>query len=285
MYDEIEIIRKSKIQHGVSNNRIYLMKLAPKERKEVIEDLEKLAEEKGYTKIFAKVPYSANKLFESSGYTMEAFIPDFYAGKAKASFFAKYMNPKRAEISDEERETINKALDIAKSKWVSPEKFDTSKLKLKKNFNARKLELSDSIALAEIYKEVFETYPFPIHEPEYIEKTMKDNIIYFGIFDEDKLVAASSAETDPEGLNTEMTDFATLPDYRGHGFATILLDMMEKYCTEEGFIVSYTLARALSIGMNVTFAKKGYHFTGTLVHNTNISGDIESMNVWYKLLK
>jgi hypothetical protein len=36
--------------------------------------------------------------------------------------------------------------------------------------------------------------------------------------------------------------------------------------------------------MNATFAKAGYSFGGTLINNTNISGDIESMNVWYKNL-
>ena len=37
-------------------------------------------------------------------------------------------------------------------------------------------------------------------------------------------------------------------------------------------------------GMNITFAKHGYHYAGTLNNNTNICGRIESMNVWYKSL-
>ena len=47
---------------------------------------------------------------------------------------------------------------------------------------------------------------------------------------------------------------------------------------------AYTIARAISPGMNITFAKAGYKFSGTLINNTNISGGIESMNVWYKSL-
>ncbi len=35
-------------------------------------------------------------------------------------------------------------------------------------------------------------------------------------------------------------------------------------------------------GMNITFAKTGYTYAGTLINNTNISGRLESMNVWYK---
>ncbi|MDD2310679.1 MAG: hypothetical protein PHH91_13970, partial [Desulfuromonadaceae bacterium] len=41
---------------------------------------------------------------------------------------------------------------------------------------------------------------------------------------------------------------------------------------------------AYSFGMNITFARDGYSFGGTLTNNTNISGSLESMNVWYKTL-
>jgi len=37
--------------------------------------------------------------------------------------------------------------------------------------------------------------------------------------------------------------------------------------------------------MNITFRKAGYEFGGRLKNNTNISGNIEGMNVWYKSLK
>jgi hypothetical protein len=36
--------------------------------------------------------------------------------------------------------------------------------------------------------------------------------------------------------------------------------------------------------MNITFARNGYQFGGTLTSNTNIFGTLESMNVWYKSL-
>ncbi|HOM70936.1 MAG TPA: putative beta-lysine N-acetyltransferase, partial [Armatimonadota bacterium] len=47
---------------------------------------------------------------------------------------------------------------------------------------------------------------------------------------------------------------------------------------------AYTIARSLSYGMNITFAKQGYQYAGTLTNNTNICGHMESMNVWYKHL-
>ena len=138
--------------------------------------------------------------------------------------------------------------------------------------------------MGKIYKKVFATYPFPIHEPDYLVETMQTHIVYFGVETEGHLVALSSAEMDKENLNVEMTDFATLPTWRGHGVALHLLNAMENEMHLRGIKVACTIARAVSPGMNVTFARGGYEFAGTLINNTNISGGIESMNVWYKPL-
>lgn len=46
-----------------------------------------------------------------------------------------------------------------------------------------------------------------------------------------------------------------------------------------------TIARAHATGMNIVFARQGYAFAGTLPNNTQIKGDLESTNVWYKHLK
>ena len=81
-----------------------------------------------------------------------------------------------------------------------------------------------------------------------------------------------------------MTDFATLPEYRGRHLATALLRRMEQQVKQRGIQTAYTIARAVSYGMNITFAKTGYAFAGTLANNTNICGNLESMNVWYKHL-
>jgi len=79
-----------------------------------------------------------------------------------------------------------------------------------------------------------------------------------------------------------MTDFATLTACRGHGLALYLLQQMEEEMKLRGMHIFYTIARAYSHGMNITFARNGYTYAGTLTNNTNISGSLESMNVWYK---
>ncbi len=139
--------------------------------------------------------------------------------------------------------------------------------------------------MSEVYKQVFPSYPFPIHDPEYLRQTMRTHIDYFGIFKDGKLVAVASSEMDKKGANVEMTDFATLPEYRGLGLACFLLRVMEEAMAARKMRTAYTIARAVSPGMNITFARMGYLYSGTLVNNTQISGRIESMNIWYKRLR
>lgn len=270
--DTIEKIDNTILQHGKLSDRVYLMHLDDNHRDTIIGTLDTLAAKHNYSKIFAKVPFNMEEIFSAAGYTKEAYIPHYYKGKDTCVFMCKYLKKTRAKYKVRE---LSKVIKVAKSKMVG-----TSLLSAK--YELKKLTHENAEEIAVLYREVFESYPFPIFEPEYIEMTAKDNIVYFGIFESGKLVAASSAETNPHELNAEMTDFAVLPAHRGEDLASVLLDYMEAEMRKAGYITFYTIARSVSYGMNCTFAKAGYNYTGTLINNTNIGGSIESMNVWYK---
>ncbi len=275
MSDKIQKIGHSIIHHGKENNRIYLMKYSGLDRQNIIQKLDKLAQENCYYKIIAKVPKKVEKLFLDNDYRREAQIPDYYKGIGDCVFMCKYFDTKRKDIEIENKK--KKVLKRAKSK--------TGEFKIPKlpnNLIIKELETEDVSNMVSLFKEVFKTYPFPIHEEEYIKKTMKENVLYFGIYKKDKLIAISSSETDTEYLNSEMTDFAILPEYRGNNYSLVLLLAMEQEMKKRNYKVLYTLARAKSYGMNITFSKLNYKYGGTLINNTNIAGNIESLNVWYK---
>lgn len=278
MFDTLETLDHSLIQHGPSSNRIYLMKAAEQDLPGLLDKLDALAEAQRYSKIFAKAAAPLKPLFEQHGYLEEAVVPNFYNGQADGLFLGKYIDPER-EL-DPTQKQIEEIIDLAEQKAApaAVEPVDAPPQRF------RPLDKSDAGVLAALYKAVFESYPFPIHETDYIIETMASHIEYFGAFDGQSLVAAGSAEMDISGQNAEMTDFATLPDYRGKGLAQYLLNMMEAQMRKRGVLTGYTIARALSAGMNITFAKRGYRYAGTLTNNTNICGKIESMNVWYKPL-
>ncbi|MCY6371416.1 putative beta-lysine N-acetyltransferase [Clostridium ganghwense] len=275
MNNVITKIGKSIIQHDKENNRIYLMKMHEDDICYITNALEDLAREKKYTKVIAKVPFNIKSIFVEKGYSIEAVIPKFYKGKEAGTFIAKYFSKDRREKKDKEiiECVLNKAIEKSNEK---------NEYILSEEFNYRKAHKKDAEAIAKFYENIFETYPFPVYNYKYIEETIKDNIVYFTIWKDDKLVAVSSSEMDEEKLNVEMTDFGVLPQYRGKGFAVYLLEKMEEEMKSRGIKMAYSIARAVSFGMNVTFSKKEYTFAGTLVNNTNISGGIESMNVWYK---
>jgi putative beta-lysine N-acetyltransferase len=273
----IEKFEDSVIQHGSYNDRIYLIKLSPEAPSTTPCNLIGLARKNNYSKIFAKVPECHSELFFAAGFEEEARIPAFYNGKMEAVFLGFYLNAERAEEPDLEK--MNEILNISLKNQA-----EKSKCQLNGDTSLRICNEADAINIADIYKNTFQSYPFPIDDPAYIINTMKSHINYFGIESNGRLVAVSSAEMDKESSNAEMTDFATLPQWRGKGFAQCLLLQMENAMKDKGIKTAYTIARAMSAGMNITFSKAGYKFGGRLKNNTNISGNIESMNIWYKHL-
>jgi len=274
--DIIEQINKSAIQHGKDSDRIYLMKLHEDDYSTIAEKLHQVADAHNYSKIFIKIPDSARKFFAKEKYIVEAEVPFFYNGKEKGLFMAKYLNSTRLRLEEDKREEIIKNIRIAKTQQALPS------IEEPPGFEFRLMTKKDAVMLAKLYKDVFQSYPFPIQSPDYIIKTMNDNVIYFGALKNDNLVAAASSEMYINYENVEMTDFATLPAFRGNKLALYLLSMMETEMKKRGMKTLYTIARAHSVGMNITFARNGYKFAGTLINNTNISGAIESMNIWYK---
>lgn len=276
--DRIEKFGDVVIQHGLFNNRIYLMQMGEENPEEIIKFLHNMAMEHGYTKIFAKVSKKQSQAFIHDGYRIEAVIPLLYRSQEEVVFLGEYSSADRAEIKQAEQ--IEACLQLAYSR-ASPQ---PAQVYLPEGVHLRMCVSEDADEMSVLYKAVFKTYPFPIHDPDYIRDTMQRNVMYFGVDLSGRLIALASAEMSIPGSNVEMTDFATDPAWRGHGLAICLLDRMEQEMVVRKIKTAYTIARALSPSMNISFSKMGYHFGGTLINNTNIDGQIESMNVWYKYL-
>lgn len=280
MMDTTTRLGNSLVQHGPFSNRIYLMKLEPRDLPGILEHLNALCRENDYTKIFAKVPRAHAAPFMKAGYAREASVPGFFKGKEDGDFLSLFVDPERADPGDHGPE-IRRVLDLAEAK-AGPAKIELPDADGSDVFACTP---EDAEEMSVLYKQVFATYPFPIHDPAYLRETMASHVAYFGIRMEGELVALASSEMDAAAGNVEMTDFATLPQMRGRGLAQRLLAVMEVQMQRKGLFMAYTIARALSAGMNITFSRRGYRFGGTLINNTQISGRIESMNIWYKKLK
>jgi len=279
--DKIEVFHGALIHYGPLNDRIYLMKIGDAVPENIAILLKEKAQQHCYSKIFAKIPTKTCDAFLNVGFEIEAKVPKLYLGVEDAVFLGYYLTEERRnEIRIAEFENV---LSLAKRKQVSPEAVTLPQLDSR--FCLRKCREKDAQAMAELYRKVFLSYPYPIHDPSYIRKTMNSHVEYFGVEVDDRLIALSSADKDTANGNAEMTDFAILPEWRGYGLAKHLLVKMEVSIQRQSIHAAYTIARATSAAMNITFARSGYQYAGRLANNANISGGIESMNVWYKSIQ
>ena len=264
------------IQHGKQSNRVYIMKLLKEDLALAISHCNTIALEYGYTKIFAKVPAWATPVMKANGYITEAQIPGFYNNSETAFFLAKFLNSDRLlDIPNDDLAGLTNLL--IENPYANKTPDFTCE------YSAKVLTEQDVHYITALYKKVFDSYPFPIFEDEYILQTMKEGVVYFGVFaSSDVLAAVSSAEIDYKGKNAEMTDFATDSNFRGKSLANYLLQVMEKHLQAIGVPTAYTISRLKEPAITKTFMKSGYLYSGTLLNNTQIAGSIETMNVFYK---
>jgi putative beta-lysine N-acetyltransferase len=276
MYDTTLTLDGALVQHGENNSRVYMMDIKEADPISLITHMDKLALKNGYGKIFSKVPNSKSKAFLQSGFDVEALVNGLYGGKEKGLFLSKYFKSERGQESN--ALAYKQVLSLAQAKKKSPV---TS---LGKGTRVRLCTLEDIPRMSMLYKQVFSSYPFPIDDPAFIEASLKGDTLFAGIEKKGILIALASAECNFENdhLHCEMTDFATLPSHRGNSYASHLLLFLEQEAEKRGIKTAFTIARAISKGMNITFSKTGYSYGGRLKNNTDISGNIESMNVWYK---
>ncbi|MDY6792238.1 MAG: putative beta-lysine N-acetyltransferase [Thermodesulfobacteriota bacterium] len=277
MPDIIEDIKGSIIQHGLHNDRIYLMQLNTDDTHGLIATLNDMALKNGYGKIFGKIPASVWKDFKSADYVKEAVVPRFFLGKTDGFFIAKYFSAKRQRAQD--AETLLRLVNNA-GRGIANKKPRTDRTVR----DVVSCKPSDAEEMSTIYRQVFSSYPFPIHQPTYLQRMLKEGVLYFCIRMQGRIAAIAAVEINLINKNAEMTDFATLPKWRSMGFADTLLRYMDNKARKLGIITAYTIARAESHGMNSVFKNNGYNYSGLLKNNSQICGSIQSMTVWYKHL-
>ncbi|WP_019614313.1 putative beta-lysine N-acetyltransferase [Psychromonas ossibalaenae] len=282
LFDTCDLLEGASIQYGPNSSRVYLMSMKQGNPAQLPAAMHKLAKAQGYGKLFAKVRQCESEHFFNHGFTEEARLPGYYQvmGQGEdALLLCAYLDPER-QIESRTAE-YKRVLDLACSNLSG---INLSKVTPAPHWQVMPLDKMYAEEMARLYREVFPSYPFPIHEARYLCVTMSDNVSYFGIKHQGRLIALASAERDLENMAVEMTDFATLPEFRGQHLAEALLDKMESSMEQLGFRQAFTIARAASVGMNRTFAKNDYQYQGRLINNTQISGQIESMNIWCKPL-
>lgn len=241
---------------------------------EAIHLAEELALHSKAEKLIVKARKEQFVMLLEKGFQCEAMIDQYFLG-SDGYFFCKYYSHERrnSEVTYKEDEIVKNVqlLEQNVGGIAPPSEYQ---LKLIQNEDAEKL--------AELYGKVFKIYPTPLHEPEYIAKTIEEGTIYYAFTHGDEIVSAASAEVNFFYKNAELTDCATLPEHRKYGLMKVLLEQLETQLISKGIYCSYSIARALSFGMNAALHQLGYDYRGRLMNNCYIFDKIENMNVWVK---
>tara|TARA_R110002012_G_scaffold263456_2_gene446402 strand:+ start:41379 stop:42221 length:843 start_codon:yes stop_codon:yes gene_type:complete len=278
MLDTIEELEGSLVQHGETHNRLYVKECPEHNLKAFIPKIKALAQQNKYDKILGKIPENAISFFETNGYKIEAKIPGLYHGEINGYFLADYLNKNRSYKDERALKTIESVKTIAQAaKSTAEEGF----MKLPSRYEVRTLGKKDLTALAQLHQRVFTSYDVPIDDEAYLTNLLKKNHQFYGLFDEGELIVSAILQINVKQSNIEIVDIATHPNFRGQNLSYYVLQEIKQKSSELGCKTLFSLVRATSYGLNITFSKHGFHLGGTLYNNTMIANRLESMNVWY----
>lgn len=265
-----------------TNKRVIFYQYESELLKERLEEIEEMKERNIIEKV--SLYGTENNLEEIAEVAEEADINLIMEGKIDGFFngedafvYSQFLDPNRqvCKFLKQQKEIIESAIKKGPIDEV---------LKLSDEFSLREAQHGDVIEMANVFKQVFKTYPTPMHEPRYIKKVMDEETIFSLVTHDDKIISIASADINDKYNNAEITDCATLPEFRGNGLLTHIIAHLEDRLLERDVPNLFSLTRAQSIGMNHVIAKHGYEYRGTLVQNCDISGGYEDMNIWVKQL-
>ncbi|MDM5221373.1 putative beta-lysine N-acetyltransferase [Peribacillus sp. NJ11] len=233
-----------------------------------------IAKEQGFTKVILKARNEDLSTALGQGYMLEGILSRYFNGN-DAYCMAFYLTDERrtSDFWVKEDKVIQDVSEI-------PRLMDMQKIP--ENYILRFATDEDAQELANLYGEIFETYPTPMNDERYIKKVMEEGTIFSVIEYEGSIVSAASAEVNEMYHNAELTDCATIPHHRKHGFMKVLISALEQELIRKNIYCSYSLARSLSMGMNAVFHQLGYEYGGRLTKNCNIWDKYEDMNIWGK---
>ncbi|PKM86551.1 MAG: putative beta-lysine N-acetyltransferase [Firmicutes bacterium HGW-Firmicutes-12] len=256
------------------NKRVKLIECKGNKEKAVNELIE-FSSKQGMGKIITVMKENEATEFLTKEFVAEGKIEGYFKGEDGfcISYFIDKDRSKSKRIIEEE-EILKKAFEHSGDFVYTDNEA----------YRIRTATEDDAESITEIFNKVFTSYPTPMDNPEYVKDIMKQNVLFKIAEKSGKIISVASADMDTAKLNAEMTDCATLPEYRGKGLLGDLIFQLEEELREKRYITLFSLSRALSTGINIVFSKHGYVYSGRQINNCDIMGKFEDMNLWVKKL-
>lgn len=273
-------IRGTCIHFEPHNRRLKVYHISQLHVQKTINDLKKIGKEQKCDKLIFYANEANKRFFVQSNCYYEGRIGGFFSGD-DAYIFSIFLEPSRRR--EENHEEDNKVMNRVNQKYADGPNMNVQSYFLPQGYSMRAPEEKDAIYIAELYGSVFETYPTPIHEPEFVLEMIKNDHINLTVVEyEQRIISACSTEILPDFNSAEMADCATLPEHRGNGLLTSQFCHLIQIMHQKKIKTLFTYSRSRSLGMNLVNRKLGFTYGGRMIKNSNISGRLENMNIWYK---
>lgn len=245
---------------------------------EVIKSALQKADEWQCEKLIMKVRNEDLSAFIEKGFILEAMVDKYFSGNTMY-FMCMYLSAERRKSNTwaEDNKILSNVIENSSAKKDKQAALP-SQLKLKV------CDPDDSSSLAQLYDAVFNVYPVPMNDERYVRKSIESGNVFLAYFDGEKAISAVCGEVNAQYGNAEITDCATLPEYRQYGLIQQLIKELENELSGKHIFCLYSIARSRSYGMNAALSRLQYKYRGRLANNCIISEGLEDMNVWVKLL-
>ncbi|MHB9024006.1 MAG: putative beta-lysine N-acetyltransferase [Armatimonadota bacterium] len=270
MYVNHKVPKDARLDIDERNQRIKLVDCGRDPAKTVAAAVQ-LAESRGLEKIWGFISAAAWMQLARVGFVREGLL-DGYFDDGPGIAVARYLAGSRAHSLHTEMEDgiVAQALEHAdRALPVAPAGYEL-----------RMAVPDDAQAISQTLTGVFTSYPTPIDSAADIHTAMARDAQFAVLMHEGAVVGVASADVDCRHRVAEMTDCAVLPEHRGRGLMTVMLQYLAAEVRGFGLRSLFTLARATSVPINQTFARLGYAYRGRLINNCHIAGDWEDMNLW-----
>lgn len=260
----------------LTNKRIKVLNYRIQDWQKAVSWLDRAAGQHQLGKILFNIRRSENHVLENFGYILEGVIPAFFRGE-DALCYSRFtdFDRSKSQYYETEEEILTK---------IKNEQHRAETKELPAGLKVNKIGHEQAGDLVALYRKIFSTYPSPLLNPDYVRKVMNTHVSFWGAFNSDTVISAASAEMDLPNCNAEITDCATLPEYRGQGLLSHLIIILEKEMQAREIGSLYSLARAGSYGMNAALYRLGYEYKGRFINNCHIGGRFEDMNLWTKVV-
>lgn len=240
----------------------------------VLAKLAQLQESNSTTKTIIYTTEAHAPLFEQNGYHQEGVIEKFFLGRDAVICSRFYSESRSISTEPEKKEEI---VQIVLADRKTP-----AELPQQPHYPLKVADTGDTAQLADLYRRVFAYYPTNVFDPQYLAEQMGENYFFIVAKDGPDIISAASAVIKPEFNCAEITDCATLPEYRGQQLTYSIIRELEHHLKRRQIRCLFSLTRAISIGMNMTVHRLGYTYRGRMVNNCMIYSGLEDMNIWTK---